>query len=109
VAFTVADDGTLTEAGRVTHDGRIDQPNAWFPIMRTLVVGDSLYTVSQAGVLKSDLSSFADQGFVAFPQPEQPQGGFGVEPVPMPVEGGGGIGGSTPTITGTVPPEASEG
>jgi hypothetical protein len=114
VAFTVGDDGTLAEAGRVTHAGRGDVDNGYFPIQRTLVVGDSLYTVSQAGVLKSDLSSFADQGFAAFPQPEQPSGGV-VEPMPMPVEGDGGTGAGTsssggagtPTITGTVPPETT--
>ena len=49
----------------------------WRPrITRSLVVGDRLFTVSFAGVMASDLATFADKGFAAFPVP-QPQSGGG--------------------------------
>jgi hypothetical protein len=61
------------------------------------VIGDSLYTVSDAGVLRSDLSSFADEGFVSFPAPDN-QVGIGE---PMPIEGDGGIGDGTSSSSGS--------
>ncbi len=62
--------GGITETGRVTHAG---EPGAGIrsggtPIRRSLIVGDSLYTVSERGVKATDISSFADRGWVAFPQ-----------------------------------------
>jgi hypothetical protein len=62
----------VTEAGRASHpaDGYGYSP----PIVRSLVVGQRLFTISTAGALASDLATFADRGFVAFPQPPpQPQ------------------------------------
>jgi hypothetical protein len=44
-------------------------------ISRSLVIGDRLFTVSTAGVLASDLGSFADRGFAAFPVPKNQGGG----------------------------------
>lgn len=80
VVYAVATDGTLTEVGRVSHDGRGEQADGYYPINRSLVIGDALYTVSDTGLLRSDLTSLADQGFVAFPLPaDQGQ--------PIPVEG----------------------
>ena len=46
-------------------------------VERSLVAGGVLYTVSQLGVKASDLDTFADRGWLAFP-PLQPQ------PVPQP-------------------------
>jgi hypothetical protein len=80
VVYTVATDGSLTEVGRVSHDGRGEQSDGFYPINRSLVIGDALYTLSDAGVLKSDLASLADHGFAAFPLPAN-QG------QPIPVEG----------------------
>ena len=60
---------TLGEAGR------IDQAGA----LRSLVVGGRIYTISDAGVMGSDLDSFGRLSFVAFPQP--PTGGI-VGPMP---------------------------
>ncbi len=62
--------GGIAETGRVTHDG---EPGAGarlagIPIRRSLIVGDSLYTVSELGVKATDISSFADRGWVAFPK-----------------------------------------
>jgi hypothetical protein len=71
--------GGITEAGRVTHAGEPGvgagaRPDG-MPIRRSLIVGDSLYTVSERGVKATDVSSFADRGWVAFPQSP---------PVPLP-------------------------
>ena len=64
----------VTEAGRVAHP---QDTYGYAPtIVRNLVVGNRLFTISTAGAEASDLSSFADRGFVAFPQP-QPQPGLG--------------------------------
>ncbi|MEA2424015.1 MAG: hypothetical protein QOH13_425, partial [Thermoleophilaceae bacterium] len=64
----------VTEAGRASHPK--DQYGYSAGITRSLVVGDRLLTVSPAGVLASDLATFADRGFAAFPA-EQPQSGSG--------------------------------
>ena len=40
---------------------------AGIPVRRSLVVGDTLYTVSDQGVKANGLSSFTEQGWVAFP------------------------------------------
>ncbi|MEN3273608.1 MAG: hypothetical protein V7636_2369 [Actinomycetota bacterium] len=84
VVFHVGDDGKLREVGRLTHDGH-GAPNDGtfsFTVSRSIVIGDSLYTVSDGGVLRSDLSSLADQGFAAFPVPDYSKGGQ-----PIPVDG----------------------
>jgi len=57
----------ITEVGRVVHPAqpgaeRVGSPGA--PISRALVVGDTLYTISAAGVRGSSLATFADRGFV---------------------------------------------
>jgi hypothetical protein len=62
----------VTEAGRTSHPK--DASGYAPPISRSLVVGDRLFTVSPAGVLASDLGTFADRGFAAFPQPQPPSG-----------------------------------
>jgi uncharacterized secreted protein with C-terminal beta-propeller domain len=50
----------IQDAGRIGHNGQ-------WPIRRSLVVRDSVLTVSEAGVLASSLASFAERGWVAFP------------------------------------------
>jgi hypothetical protein len=69
-----------TKAGGVTEAGRTSQPVAdsygYKPqIVRSLVVGERLFTISTAGAMASDLSTFADRGFVAFPAPAPPNPG----------------------------------
>ncbi len=63
------DPAALAEVGRVTHAGHA--PEQWgpygAPIERSLVIGDRLYTFSQIGIAASDLSTFAELAFVAFP------------------------------------------
>jgi hypothetical protein len=71
VAFRVGRGG-IAEAGRITH-ARASGAGAGsrlggIPIRRSLVVGDSLYTVSELGLEATDMSSFAARGWVAFPQ-----------------------------------------
>jgi hypothetical protein len=51
------------------------------PVQRSLVVGGSLYTVSDAGMQATGLRTFADVGWAAFPFPEPAaRGGGGTEP-----------------------------
>jgi hypothetical protein len=63
--------GGIDETGRATHPGEASPGGAGgvagIPIRRSLVVGDSLYTVSEMGVKATDLASFADEGWAAFP------------------------------------------
>jgi uncharacterized secreted protein with C-terminal beta-propeller domain len=61
----------VTEAGRASHPK--DQYGSAAVVERSLVIGDRLFTVSSAGVLASELGSFADQGFAPFPAPPAPQ------------------------------------
>jgi len=71
VGFTVAP-ASIAEAGRITHPagaGGADTP----PIGRSLVVGDTLYTLSYAGLAANRLDTLASLSFTAFPQP--PAGG----------------------------------
>jgi uncharacterized secreted protein with C-terminal beta-propeller domain len=56
IAFRVGRDG-VAELGRVTHE---------LPIRRALVVGDSLVTVSDAGVKSSSIATLAERGWLAF-------------------------------------------
>ena len=98
VAFTVDEDGSIVEAGRVTHEGRGAQRDGWYPVVRSVVVGDALYTISDAGVLKSDLSSLADEGFAQFPAPPQGED--------KPIDIGDGIGdGTSGSSSGSVEPQ----
>ncbi|MEA2297134.1 MAG: hypothetical protein QOF77_70 [Solirubrobacteraceae bacterium] len=64
----------ITEVGRVAHD-----PLAGYvpTIRRSVVFGDRLFTVSEAGVLASKLDTLAPQAFVAFPG--------AAPPVPVPL------------------------
>lgn len=66
----------ITEVGRITHPAS----NGYAPtISRSIVVGDQLFTVSDAGVLDSTLNGLAPGTFVAFPAVAQPPG-----PIPLP-------------------------
>lgn len=60
----------IAEIGRISHPGvpgvePAGSPGA--PISRSLVVDDTLYTVSAAGVKGSSLPTFADRGFARLP------------------------------------------
>ena len=72
VVLRVAD-GAVTEAGRITHAGHssVNTGDPSYPsyapgIQRSFVVGDALYTFSDAGILASDLSSLAERAWAGF-------------------------------------------
>lgn len=68
--------GGITEVGRVTHpdlSGAAPVGSPGTPIRRSVVVGETLYTISAAGVRGSRLGSFADLGFARLPQSETPK------------------------------------
>jgi hypothetical protein len=56
----------IAEVGRITHDAA---NGTVAPIDRSLVVGDRLFTISDAGVMASSLDTLSPQAFVAFPAP----------------------------------------
>ena len=59
VGLTVSRETGITPIARVRHPGRA-------PVHRSLVVGDALYTLSDAGLLASDLRTLATRGYAAF-------------------------------------------
>ncbi len=59
VGLNVARDTGITPIARVGHPGGS-------PVRRALVVRDALYTVSEAGLLASDLGTLAPRGYAAF-------------------------------------------
>jgi hypothetical protein len=67
IAVTVTGDG-IEEVGRITHGDDKDGAEFWWapPIERSLVIGDSLYTYSQQGLLESDLGTVEPGVFVSF-------------------------------------------
>jgi hypothetical protein len=68
IGFTISSAG-IAELGRISHDP-ID---GYTPqIERAVVAGTHLYTLSQAGLMASDLATLVRQSFVAFPQPPAP-------------------------------------
>jgi uncharacterized secreted protein with C-terminal beta-propeller domain len=81
IGFHATKAGGVTEAGRASHPK--DQYGYSAAISRSLVVGDRLFTVSDAGVLSSDLATFAEGGFAPFPAPQH------VNPAPAPDSGTG--------------------
>lgn len=71
IGFRVGRELGIAKVGTVSHLGQAvpaDQPPyPWAaPIRRSLVVGDTLYTVSEQGVKASSLDSLADRAWVAF-------------------------------------------
>jgi hypothetical protein len=71
----------ITEVGRIAHDPLNGYPP---PIHRALVIGNLLFTLSDGGVMASDLNTLAREAFVAFPQ----RAGSGTAVVPPAATGG---------------------
>ena len=63
-AFHVDPATGITKIGQLTHSSRNGTGTPM--IERAIVVGDHLYTISDAGVLSSDLHTLADQAWTAF-------------------------------------------
>ena len=66
VGFRVGRTRGIDPAGRVEHD-------QVSPIRRSLVVGDSVVTVSENGVKASSLATLAERGWAEFPTPAPPR------------------------------------
>jgi hypothetical protein len=59
----------INEVGRIAHN----PVNGYSPpIRRSVVIGDTLFTLSDEGVMASSLDMLARQAFVAFPQQPTP-------------------------------------
>lgn len=63
----------ISEVGRVSHPASNDYQ---WPIQRAIVVGDHIYTLSDAGVMESNLATLASQAFVALPATAPPAPGY---------------------------------
>ena len=66
VALRVEDDGDLREIERITHPGGVDQWDWRAQIQRSIVIGDSVYTVSAKGLMKSDLGDLDEVAWLDF-------------------------------------------
>lgn len=67
VALHVQDDGDLEEVGEIVHPGGDDVNWDWrAQIRRSLVVGDSVYTVSSKGIMKSSLDTLDEEAWLDF-------------------------------------------
>ena len=74
-ALALEIDGDVREAGRLTHFTG-DSPDPWWTqIRRAVVVGDTLYTMSERGLLASGVEDLAERGFTEFdgPTPQEQQ------------------------------------
>jgi uncharacterized secreted protein with C-terminal beta-propeller domain len=60
------DRGDITEIARIAHPGGKDGWDYRAQIRRSIVVGDSVYTVSDAGIMKSDLDDLREVGWLGF-------------------------------------------
>ena len=89
VGFRVSRASGITQAGQITHTA--GELGGTPVIRRSLVVGSTVVTVSDAGVKTSSLASLVDQGWAAFPAP----------PPPKPTPGIGATAGGTTTVPAT--------
>jgi len=56
----------LDDAGRTTHFDDVAADSAWPMISRSFVAGGALYTVSEAGIERANLTTLAEEAFTAF-------------------------------------------
>jgi uncharacterized secreted protein with C-terminal beta-propeller domain len=76
VGYRVGRAGGIVPAGRIDHEaGKLTYTPG---VRRSMVVRDSVLTVSDAGVKSSSLATLAERGWAAFPAAEAPQ------PKPLP-------------------------
>ena len=67
IGLRVDENGTLTKVGDVVHPGGKDRNwDGRAQIRRSLVVGDSIYTVSSKGMMKNDLGTLAQEAWLDF-------------------------------------------
>ncbi len=60
------DGNSLRELGRASHANHVDPNSGYASIQRSLVIGDTLFTLSAAGLMASDINNFAERGWVGF-------------------------------------------
>ena len=65
VGLSVSGDGQLSEVGTVTHPGS-DSWDYGAQIQRSMVIGDSVYTIAPGGIMKSSLGDLAEEAFLDF-------------------------------------------
>ncbi len=76
VGYRVGRSRGIVPAGRIDHEaGKLSWTSG---VRRSMVVRDSVLTVSDAGVKSSSLATLAERGWAAFPPPEQ------LQPKPLP-------------------------
>lgn len=67
VALRVADDGEMSEAGKIVHPGGDRTQWNWrAQILRSVAIGDSLYTISAEGILRSNLETLDEEAWTDF-------------------------------------------
>jgi hypothetical protein len=66
VGYTVDVAAGISEAGRISHEHTGQEGFGRAAIRRSIVIGDSLYTVSWGGVKQSALDTFDDRAWVGF-------------------------------------------
>lgn len=65
VGLRVTDDGHLAEIDRVVHPGGADKGWDWrAQILRSIVIDDSVYTVSSKGIMKSDIDTLDESAWL---------------------------------------------
>lgn len=60
------DGNSLREIGRASHSNHVDPNSGFASIQRSLVIDDTLFTLSAGGLMSSDINTFAERGWVAF-------------------------------------------
>jgi hypothetical protein len=66
VGLSVAADGELTELGKVVHPGGDKNWDGRAQILRSVVVADSVYTISSKGMMKSSLDTLDTEAWLDF-------------------------------------------
>lgn len=67
VGLTVDEDGDLREVRRLVHPGGDDKVGDYrAQIVRSMVIGESVYTVSPKGIMTSDLDSLQQESWLGF-------------------------------------------
>lgn len=73
LVLRISDSG-ITESGYITQPGTAGTAGyaGYSPIERSLVIGQTLWTISPAGAMASDLTTLRQQGWVPFTRPATP-------------------------------------
>jgi hypothetical protein len=67
VGLRVGENGELSEVGTIVHPGGDQVEWDWrAQVLRSIAIGESLYTISAKGILQSDLESLEDQAWLDF-------------------------------------------